>query len=82
MVKSKTRISYSENGAKENVHMESFNGRFKTENGDLFWDQDDLESLKQVVDERVRYYNHERRHSAIGYIAPIEYLKKKGLITL
>jgi len=29
--------------------MESFNGRFKQENRDLFWDQDDLESLKKVV---------------------------------
>lgn len=82
VVKSKARISYSEDGAKENVHMESFIGRFKTENSDLFWDQDDLESLKQVVDERVRYYNYERRHSALGNIAPMEYLNKKGLITL
>jgi putative transposase len=31
-VKDNVRVSYSENGAKENVHMESFIGRFKTEN--------------------------------------------------
>ena len=28
-VRDKVRVSYSENGAKGNVHMESFNGRFK-----------------------------------------------------
>jgi len=27
----------SEDGAKENVHMESFNGVFKEENRGLFW---------------------------------------------
>ena len=30
------RASYSETGCKGNVHMESFNGRFKQENRDLF----------------------------------------------
>jgi putative transposase len=82
MVKSKARISYSEKGCKENVHMESFNGRFKGENRGLFWDQEDLESLKTVVEERIRYYNEERRHSALGHVAPMKYLKKKGLKTL
>jgi len=77
-VSAKARISYSESGAKENVHMESFNGRFKTENRDLFWEQDDMKSLKKIVDERIRYYNFERCHSALGNIAPMEYFKKKG----
>ena len=36
LVNSKARLSYSENGAKENVYMESFIGRFKQENRDLF----------------------------------------------
>jgi len=82
IVNSKSRISYSEEGAKENVHMESFNGRFKQENRDLFWDQDDLESLKKVVAERIRYYNFVLKHSALGNKSPIKYLKEKGKITL
>lgn len=82
MVRSHARISYSENGAKGNVHMESFNGRFKVEDRDLFWDQEDLESLKAVVDERIRYYNFERRHSALDNLAPMKYLKRKGRKTL
>ena len=76
----KVRVSYSENGAKGNVHMESFNGRFKSENRLLFWEQDDLASLKKVVSQRVRYYNHARRHSALGNKSPIRYLKEKGKI--
>jgi len=76
----KVRVSYSENGAKGNVHMESFNGRFKSENRLLFWEQDDLASLKKVVSQRIRYYNHVRRHSALGNKSPIRYLKEKGKI--
>ncbi len=44
----KVRVSYSENGAKGNVHMESFNGRFKSENRLLFWDQDDLAEVDPI----------------------------------
>jgi len=80
-VRDKVRVSYSEKGAKGNVRMESFNGRFKSENRLLFWEQDGLASLKKVVDQRLRYYNHVRRHSALGNKSPIRYLKEKGRIT-
>ena len=78
LVNSKARLSYSENGAKENVYMESFIGRFKQENHDLFWEQENLELLKEVVEEKVRYYNFCRKHSAFGHKSPIE----KGKLTL
>jgi putative transposase len=77
-IRDKVRVSYSENGAKGNVHMESFNGRLKYENRLLFWEQDNLASLKKVVCQRLRYYNHVRRHSALGNKSPIRYLKEKG----
>lgn len=76
----KVRVSYSENGAKGNVHMEAFNSRFKTENRLLFWEQEDLGSLKRVVGQRLRYYNHVRRHSALQNKSPMRYLKEKGKI--
>jgi len=44
------------------------------------WEQDDLASLKEVVSQRIRYYNHVRRHSALGNKSPIRYLKEKGRI--
>jgi hypothetical protein len=43
--------------AKENVHIEALNGRFKEENRLLFREQEDLESLRTVIDQRIRYYN-------------------------
>jgi transposase InsO family protein len=74
------RISYALNGAKENVHIEAFNGRFKEENRLLFWEQEDFNSLEALVDERLWYYNHIRRHSALGNESPVNYLKGKGFL--
>ncbi len=82
IVDSKARISYSEDGAKGNVHMESFNGRFKVENRLIFWELDDITELKRVVDKRIRYYNFVRRHSTLGNKSPIKYLKEKGKLSL
>ncbi len=80
MTQAKARVSYSENGARGNVHMESFNGRFKEENRLLFWEQDDLLSLQTCINDRIRYYNHIRRHSALGNKSPMNYLKEKGIL--
>jgi putative transposase len=79
-VRDKVRASYSENGAKGNVNMESSNSRFKAENRLLFWEQGDLASLGRVVGQWIRYYNHVRRHSALGNRSPNRYLKNKGKI--
>jgi len=81
-VRDKVRVSYSEHGARGNVHMESFIGRLKVENRLLFWEQEDFESLAKVVNSRIRYYNFVRRHSALGNKSPIKYLKEKGKISI
>ncbi len=81
VVDSKARISYSEDGAKGNVHMESFIGRLKVENRLLFWEQEDFESLEKVVKSRIRYYNFVRLHSALENKSPIKYLKEKGKLS-
>lgn len=80
VTRDKVKVSYSENGARGNVYMESFNGKFKSENRLMFWEQEDLESLKKIVDERVKYYNRVRRHSSLNNKAPLKYLKEKGRI--
>jgi len=71
----KVLISYALRGFKDNPEMESFNGRFKEENKSLFWDCETIEELKRVVEERMVYYNTERRHSSIGNKSPLTYLK-------
>lgn len=73
------KVSYSLKGAKGNVYMESFFGRFKEENKSMFAEARDLEGLKKVVERRIRYYNRRRRHSAIGNVSPIQFLKEKGV---
>ena len=78
-VEDKVRISYSEDGARDNVYTESFIGRFKSENRLLFWEQDDFEALEEVIKVRVRYFNRVRRHSALGNKSPFEYLNRKNL---
>jgi len=40
--------------------------------------QKDLASWKIIVDQLIRYYNHDRRHSTLGNQSPVRYLKEKG----
>ena len=74
--KDKSRLSYALRGAKDNPEMESFNGRFKVEGHSLFLEAQSLGELVTVVDERMRYYNTERRHSSIGCVPPLTYIKR------
>ena len=76
LLKDSLRVSYALRGAKDNPEMESFNGRFKTEGHSLFLGAQSLTQLITVVDERMQYYNTERRHSSIGYAPPLTYIKR------
>ena len=70
------RVSYALRGAKDNPEMESFNGRFKTEGHSLFLEAQTIDELIAVADERMCYYNTERRHSSIGYMSPLAYIER------
>jgi putative transposase len=67
-------LSYTLHGYKDNPEMESFNSHFKGENAALFLEAETLDELRQLVAERIEYYNHSRRHSSIGYVAPVTFL--------
>ena len=69
------QLSYALNGARDNPEMEAFNSRFKTENQSLFNEARTFAELAALLAERFEYYNRERRHSAIGYLAPLSYVK-------
>ncbi len=64
------RVSYSLRGPRDNPEMEAFFSRFKTENRSLLLDAQSLAELQTLVAARIQYYNRERRHSRIGYVAP------------
>jgi transposase InsO family protein len=74
LLQDKVRVSYALNGAKDNPEMEAFNSRFKTENRSLLLDAQTLQELQALVAERMDYYNRQRRHSSIGYRAPMTYI--------
>lgn len=76
LLKDRSRLSYALGGAKDNPEMESFNGRFKSEGHSLFLEAQSLDELVAVVDDRMRYYNTERRHSSIGYVPPLTYIER------
>jgi len=70
------RISYALNGAKDNPEMESFFSRFKNENRSLFADAPDIDALRAIEAERMRYYDRERRHSVLGNVAPFTFVRR------
>ncbi len=74
LIKEYGRLSYAEEGAKDNPWIESFWGRFKTENADLLLACDTLEEVETVVADRLVYYNEARRHSSLDYKPPMEVL--------
>lgn len=78
LLRDRVRLSYALEGARDNPEMESFNSRFKNENRSLLLEARDLEELRGVVRERMRYYNERRRHSALGNQAPMAYIRALG----
>lgn len=72
-------MSFSENGAKENPWIESFWGRMKTRCRSRLIESETMKELKGVIEEEMQYYNQERRHSSLGNMAPMQYLKSEGI---
>jgi len=77
-VREKVLVSISETRAEGNVHMKPLNSRFLTENQLLFWEQEDLASLKKVEGRQIGYYNHVRRHSTFQNKSPIRNTKRRA----
>ena len=80
LIRHRARISFSENGAKGNTSMESFNGHFKGESKSLFYDAVNIWELGRAVARQMDYYNRKRRHSALGNLAPMRYITKEEIL--
>jgi len=64
-------LSYSTPGTPtENPGQESFFGRFKDENKDLFLEMESFEKLKKLIDQRISYYNNKRLHTSLKLQSP------------
>ena len=64
------RVSFTEHGARDNPWMESFWGRFKTDNRTLIHEAQTLSELTELIPGRLDNYNRDRRHSSLGQISP------------
>jgi putative transposase len=65
----------------DNPEMESWNGRFKTENRQIFNEAQTEEELRHIVIKQIVYYNQKRRHSSLQNISPDNYIKKLTNVT-
>ncbi len=74
LVRDHVRLSYALHGCRDNPEMESFHGRFKSENRSLFLDAPTLTDLRRLVAQRITYDTGRRRHSSLGNQAPLGYL--------
>lgn len=64
-------LSYSTPGTPtENPGQESFFGRLKDENRDLFLEQESFEELKKLIDKKISYYNNRRLHTSLKLQSP------------
>ena len=59
----------------QNAFAESLNGKFRNECLNQYWFRS-IEEARQKIDAWRVHYNHQRPHSSLGYLSPIEFKKK------
>lgn len=70
------KISYSDPGTPtHNPGQESFFGRFKDDWRDEIFEIETFEELQKFVDQKIKRYNYERRHTSIGLVSPWKFTK-------
>ena len=76
LLKDDFALSYSRKGTPtDNPEMESFNGRFKTENKQVFLEAETAKEVTKLVEEQLFYYNQKRRHSRLLNTSPNNFIK-------
>jgi len=71
VLKTGLTLSYSTPGTPtENPGQESFFGRFKDENKDVFLEMESFDKLKKLIDKRISYYNDRRLHTSLKLQSP------------
>lgn len=59
----------------QNAFVESFNGKFRDECLNMNWFYN-LNEAKQIIREWREDYNHNRPHSSLGYLSPMDYKRQ------
>ncbi|MDO8676332.1 MAG: IS3 family transposase [Candidatus Azambacteria bacterium] len=74
VLKNNIVLSYSTPGTPtENPGQESFFGRLKDENKDLFLEMETFEKLKKLISKKISYYNNQRLHTSLNLQSPKKY---------
>ena len=75
LLKAGARLSYSRVGKPEdNAKIESFFGRLKEEWADVFAQAESESEVIELINQAMSYYNRDRLHSALDYVAPDQYI--------
>jgi transposase InsO family protein len=69
-------LLFGERSEKEHVHGIVQRTLQRREWG-LFFDAKNMWELRRAIAEQIEYYNVQRRHSALGYVAPWAYIKQE-----
>ncbi|MBI4734038.1 MAG: IS3 family transposase [Rubrobacteridae bacterium] len=78
LVRDGSKVSYSRAGTpSDNPEMESFFGRLKDEWADVFAAAQSESEVVDLIDKAISYYNKKRRHSALDYLAPDDFIKRE-----
>jgi len=56
------------------------NSRFKGENKSLFHEAANIWELRRLIAQQMEYHNCKRRHSALAYTAPINYIIQEEIL--
>lgn len=75
VTKSEAALSYSRKGKfQDNSVKEAFFSQFKNDWLDIFQTAKDKFELKEMIQEALRYYNHDRIHSKCNGLSPLKHL--------
>lgn len=73
---SKVHLAFIQPGKPtQNAFVESFNGKFRNECLNQHWFKT-IDHAREIIDQWRDHYNHERPHSSLGYLSPVDFAKQ------
>ena len=79
--KSKTLfMAWIDELAPDNAAAEGFFGRMKTESVyPEHWEERTRDEVLVLIDDYIRWYNHERIKQSLGWMSPVQYRQSQGM---
>lgn len=75
-----TRSMSAKGCSSDNVAAEGFFGRMKTESVcPEHWEEYTRDEVLVLIDDYIRWYNHERIKQSLGWMSPVQYRQSQGM---